>query len=58
MIIQNAKHLLEIIRAGYSIGADGINLIISPAYSIDDEMVSLVMDYKTELLELIKNEIT
>jgi hypothetical protein len=58
MFIQNAKQLLEIIKAGYFIEAvDGL-IRISPAHSIDDEMASLVRAYKTELFELLNDKKT
>lgn len=56
MIIQNAKHLLEIIRAGYSIElVEGI-IKVSPAFSIDEEMADLIRLYKSELTELLESD--
>lgn len=56
MIIQSAKHLLEIIRAGYSIDGAGGVIKISPAHSIDDEMADLIRTHKAELLKLLESE--
>lgn len=56
MMIQNAKHLLEIIRAGYSIVATNGVISISPAHSIDDEMADLIRTHKAELLILLERE--
>ena len=56
MIIQNAKHLLEIIRAGYLIElVEGI-IKVSPAFSIDDEMADLIRLHKAELIKLLESE--
>ena len=56
MIIQNAKHLLEIIRAGYSIELVGGIVKVSPAFSIDAEMADLIRMYKIALIEILKSE--
>lgn len=56
MIIQNAKHLLEITRAGYSIDAGCGVIRISPAHCIDEEMAGLIRTHKSELIKLLESE--
>jgi hypothetical protein len=57
MIIQSTNHLLNIIRAGYSIHAAGGVIKISPAQYIDDEMASLIRTHKTALIKLLESEV-
>ena len=57
MIIQNVKHLLEIIRAGYSIELVEGNIRVSPAFSIDDEMVDLIRLHRAELIKILESEL-
>lgn len=57
MIIQNEKHLLEIIRAGYSIELVDEIIKVSPAFSIDGEMAALIKTYKIRLIKILENEV-
>jgi hypothetical protein len=56
MIIQNAEHLLEIIRAGYSIELVEGTIRVSPAFSIDDEMADLIRLHRAELSKILESE--
>jgi hypothetical protein len=57
MIIQSTNHLLNIIRAGYSIHAAGGVIKISPAQCIDDDMANLIRTHKAALITLLEREV-
>ena len=58
-VINTAKELLDMTRLGcYTINAKGGVLEVSPAFSIDDEMASLIRMHKADLIKILEGEKT
>ncbi len=56
--INTATELLEMMRLGcYTIEVKGDVLEVSPAFSIDDEMASLIRLHKADLIRILESEI-
>lgn len=54
--INTAEELLKMMRLGcYKVESRESVLEVSPSFSIDDEMASLIRKYKTELLNILEN---
>jgi|TARA_B110000908_G_scaffold110152_1_gene129130 hypothetical protein len=54
----SASELLKVMKLGrYEIVVNGDYLEVSPAFSVDDEMIELLTVHKSDLISLLKDEV-